>query len=113
MDVQKELADSCPDMISPAGARQLNTPLCKCLCTKTASGQEKNVRVNRTRAQIPPVLDSVCGTCHFGPHHPIGAINRSSVHALINQATSREEQRKLEAGSADKSSIKRAASAGC
>ncbi len=35
MDVQKDLLDLCPDMISPAGLRWLNTPLCECLCTKT------------------------------------------------------------------------------
>lgn len=35
MDVQKDLPDLCPDVISPPGPRRLNTPLCECLCTKT------------------------------------------------------------------------------
>lgn len=29
MDVQKELLDLCPDVISPTGAGLLNTPLCE------------------------------------------------------------------------------------
>lgn len=62
-------------MISPAGARTLNTALCECLCTKTASGPQKNVRVNRRRAQSPPV----CTPQPTSPHRGVEDTERAAA----------------------------------
>jgi len=52
MDVQKHSLDLCPDVISPVGGRQLNTPPRKGLHTKMGSGPEKTYTANRTHARI-------------------------------------------------------------
>lgn len=44
MDVQKDLLDLCPDMISPVGVRLLNAPLCWCWRVFVYKGGERVLR---------------------------------------------------------------------
>lgn len=88
MDVQKDLLDLCPDMISPQGVRLLNTPLCQFVY----KDGESVLRVNRTHTEIPPILDSMYGMCSStsrGPNEhkqaPASRHHFPSHHLVTNE----------------------------